>query len=56
MNNDEELANELQGMMTGDEEVDHGLADDFLTETLRGAGYEKLAAKFEELSQGFWYA
>lgn len=56
MSKDKELADELQSMMTGDEEIDHNFADDFLVKVLRDAGYEKLAAKFEELSQGFWYS
>ena len=53
---DKELAKELESKMCGDEEIDHSVADDFLCDVLRQEGFEKLAATFESLSQGFWYA
>jgi len=56
MKTDKELAQELKSKMCGDREIDHGVADDFLINVLREAGYTELAETFDDLTVDFWYA
>lgn len=56
MKTDNELAKELKSKMCGDAEVDHGVADDFLIQVLRDAGYTELAQTLDDLTGDFWCA
>ena len=56
MTKDKELAKELKSKMCGDPEIDHGVADDFISNVLKDAGYTELSEVYEDLSGDFWYA
>ena len=56
MKTDKELADELDSIMCGDKEIDHGVADEFIADVLKDAGYELLSAKYKKLCEDFWYA
>ena len=53
---DKKLAEELKALMSGDAEVDHGVADDFVAKVLRDSGYPELSITYLALCGGFWYA
>ncbi len=40
----------------GDAEIQHSLADELLIEALCAAGWSRLAAKWQQASQHWWWA
>ena len=52
---DDEWAEYLQSLMTGDNEADHSNADAILVKVVR-LNYPKTAALFDKVSEDFWYA
>jgi hypothetical protein len=56
MSEDKELTEKLKAMMCGDPEMDHGNADNFISDVLREKGLVELAEAYDELSEEFWCA
>ena len=49
-----EFAEKMRALNIGDEESDHGNADDLLCELLRSLGYSEGVEEFEKMKK--WYA